>query len=76
MKANLATIEAYTICENEESYARIAALQSEGITVAIAKIQVDEKNSIGDIFLAILLVASKYSSLSKVRIIHIFSNKF
>ena len=76
VEADLAAIEARTIRENEESRARIAAIQSGGVTAAAPRNRIDEEEPVGEISPATLLVASKYPGLPKAEIARIFANKF
>lgn len=75
-EADLAAVEARTIRENEESRARIAAIQAGVVTAAALRNRVDEEEPIGEISPATLLVASRYPGLPKAEIARIFANKF
>lgn len=76
VEAELAEIEARTRRENEESQARISAIQS-GVVTATPRTQANEEEEpIGEISPATLLVASRYPGLPKAEIARIFSNKF
>lgn len=76
VEADLAAIEARTIRENEESRAKIAAIQSAAVTAAAPRNRVDEEEPVGEISPAALLVASRYPGLPKAEIARIFANKF
>lgn len=75
-RQDLAAIEAHTICEEEESRARIASIQSGAVTATAPRNRKDEEDSIGEISPAALLAASRYPGLPKVEIAWIISNKF
>lgn len=76
VEADLAAIEARTLRENEESRAKIAAIQSAAVTAAAPRNRVDEEEPVGEISPAALLVASRYPGLPKAEIARIFANKF
>lgn len=75
-EADLRAVEAQTDRENEESRARIAALQAGSVAAAVPRAQADKEEPVGEIPPAALLVASRYPGLPKAEIARIFSNKF
>ena len=74
-EAELAAIEARIRREDEESQARVAAIQSAAV-VAVPQTQADKKEPISEISPATLLVASHYLGLPKAEIARISSKKF
>lgn len=75
VEADRAAIEARTARENEESRARITAIQA-GPAVARTPTAAEEEDSTGEVPQAALLVASHHPGLPKAEIARIFSNKF
>lgn len=76
-EADLAAVNARTARENEESRAKIAAIQAGTITAAAPHSPADEvEEPIGEISPATFLVANRYPGLPKAEIARIFANKF
>lgn len=78
LELEMAAIEAQTVRENEESRARISAMQAvpTATTAPRASGSAEEEEPIGEISPATLLVASRYPGLPKAEIARIFANKF
>lgn len=76
MEADLAATEARTARENEESRARVAALQSGAVVAAAPRTPVYEDDWIEEISPEISLVARRYPGLPKAEVARIFSNRF
>lgn len=75
-EADLAATEVRTIREDEESRARIAAIQAGAVTAAAPRNRVDEEEPVAEIPPAAPLVASRYPGLPKAEIARMFANKF
>lgn len=74
LEADIAAVEARTARENQESQARIAAIQA-GPAIARRAQATEEEDSTGEIPQAALLVASNHPGLPKAEIARIFGNK-
>ena len=75
-EAELRTIEGRIARENEESRARIAAIQAGAAATTAPGSKNDEEEPIGEIPPAALLVASKHPGLPEAEIARIYANKF
>lgn len=76
IEADLAATEARTARENEESRARVAALQSGAVVATTPRTPVYEEDWIEESSQETLLVARRYPGLPKAEIALIFSNRF